>query len=198
MGDTPSRSGADDVVALVDVSQAYVREVNRPHAVGDLLQADRQLLEGFGEEEEFAAAGEEDGAGTGDAFDREVAGILEGREALGIRARRRLVERRRGPAAEGLMRPLLVEEPPKGLEGPVLGGAVRAGRAGGVVLERLVHAFVRAVLLGARWPDALMLDAQPQPPHVELGEPVEPGRGERHAVVRANRARQPVCPKEVL
>jgi len=47
----------------------------------------------------------------------------------------------------------------------------------------LVHAFVRAVLLGLSGQDALVLNAQAQPPHVQLRETVNPRRREGHAVV---------------
>jgi hypothetical protein len=61
-----------------------------------------------------------------------------------------------------------------------------------------MHPFVGAVLLGTSGQDPLMLDAQPHPPHVELREAVDAGGGERHAIVGANGARQPVLAKEAI
>ena len=50
----PVRSRPDDVV---DPPQEHVAVVNRPDAVGDLLQADGMLLEGVGDEEQAPRAG---------------------------------------------------------------------------------------------------------------------------------------------
>lgn len=55
-----------------------------------------------------------------------------------------------------------------------------------------------SVLLRVRREDPLVLNAQAEPPHVELGEPVNPGRGKGHAIVRADRPGQPVLAKEPL
>jgi hypothetical protein len=51
---------------------------------------------------------------------------------------------------------------------------------------------MRTVLLGPARENALVLNAQAHPPDVELREPVDARRGERDAVVRANRPWQPV------
>src|SRR5262245_63588364 len=71
-------SGPDDVVAFVDPSQEHVAEVNRPDPVGDLLEADRVLLQGMGDEQppRFQA----NGAGVGDPLHDEVPGIFDGRQ----------------------------------------------------------------------------------------------------------------------
>ena len=60
-------SGPDDVVALVQVAEADVAEVNGPHAVRDLLEADGMLFERLGEVDEPALAAEENLARLGDA-----------------------------------------------------------------------------------------------------------------------------------
>ena len=56
-----------------------------------------------------------------------------------------------------------------------LANVVRGGR---IAFEGLVHALVGAILLRLRGPDALVLDAEPQPPDVELGEAVDARGGE--------------------
>ncbi len=61
-----------------------------------------------------------------------------------------------------------------------------------------MHPFVGAVLLGTGGQDPLVLNAQQQPPHVELRETVDPRRGERHPVVGANGSRQAVLPEEAI
>src|SRR5262245_13795655 len=78
-------SGPDDVVAFVDPSQEHVAEVNRPDPVGDLLEADRVLLQGMGDEQppRFQA----NGAGVGDPLHDEVPGIFDGRQRARVRTR---------------------------------------------------------------------------------------------------------------
>jgi len=72
-------SGPDDVVAFVDPSQELVAEVNRPDPVGDLLEADRVLLQGMGDEQPplFQA----NGAGVGDRFTMKCPGYSTGGSA---------------------------------------------------------------------------------------------------------------------
>src|SRR3546814_6404710 len=63
---------------------------------------------------------------------------------------------------------------------------VGAGRAGRLLLQRQVHALVAAVLLRLAWFDAFALNAEPEPPDLELRQVLEPvGAGEGNAVVRA-------------
>src|SRR5215813_5967306 len=195
MGDTLAL-GVDDVVALIEVPQPHVAEVDRPHAVVDLLEPDGMLFECLGEEDEFALAAEEDRPGVGDAFDDEVARVLDRRQRAGIRPRRRPIERRWRAPVEGVMRPFIVIEPAEGVEGPLLGNDVRARWSERLAFERLVHPLMRAVLLRMRRQRALVLNAEPQPPDVELREAVEAGGGEGRAIVGANGARQAVFAKE--
>jgi hypothetical protein len=61
-----------------------------------------------------------------------------------------------------------------------------------------VHALMGAVLVGRGRKNPLVLSAQAHPPHIELREAVNPGRGEGHPIVRANRARQPVFAKQPI
>ena len=79
------------------------------------------------------------------------------------------------------MEALDVEFVDEGVEAGLLLRAVPAGRSGGLPLEGQVHVLVAGVLLGLARLDAFDGDAQPEPPHEELGEAV--GDGEGQAVV---------------
>ena len=61
-----------------------------------------------------------------------------------------------------------------------------------------MHALVRAVLLRMGGQDPLRLDAEPNPPHAQRRQPVQAGRRERHAVVGADRAREPIVAEQPL
>ena len=61
-----------------------------------------------------------------------------------------------------------------------------------------VHPLVRAVLLRVRGQDALVLNAQAQPPHVERREAMQRRRREGHAVVGAHRQREAVLAEEAI
>ena len=62
-----------------------------------------------------------------------------------------------------------------------------------LVLQGQVHAFMSAVLFRVPRLDALDIDAQAQPPHRELRQPVEGiAAGERHAVVPRGQASRSV------
>ena len=69
----------------------------------------------------------------------------------------------------------------------------RANRLG---FQRLVHPLVRPILLRMRRQNALVLDAEPEPPHIEGRQTMNRHRGEGHAVVGADRAGQSVLPKQ--
>ena len=89
------------------------------------------------------------------------------------------------------MRPLAVIALDEGVEARLLLQDVGRGRFGRLLLERQVHAFVAAVLLRATWLDAFDVDAEPEPPHRELGQ-AEQGRraGKGDAVVGTDGTRQ--------
>src|SRR6267143_1409076 len=71
------------------------------------------------------------------------------------------------------------------------GGSVDFRGARGLRFEREVHAFMPAILLRMTGLDAFDGDAQAQPPDRELGEVEQRvGRGEGHAVVRADASGQ--------
>jgi hypothetical protein len=67
------------------------------------------------------------------------------------------------------VRPHRVVLQAESIEGVLLRGAGAPDRADGLALQRAVHALVRPVLLRPARMDALMLNAEPQPPHVEEG-----------------------------
>lgn len=69
---------ADDVVPFVDPAQQDLAEVDRPDAIGGLLKADGELLEGLGNEHKPLP--DPDCPGVGDALEDEVAGTLDWRQ----------------------------------------------------------------------------------------------------------------------
>ena len=94
------------------------------------------------------------------------------------------------------MRPNVVIGVLERIEGPLLRveiGGDGFGRAG---FERPMHAFMRAVFLRMARRDALMGDAELQPPDVEAVEPMDAIGRERCAVVTADRSGEPTLAKE--
>ena len=67
-----------------------------------------------------------------------------------------------------------------------------------MTLERTMHAFVHPVLIRPAGQDALVLDAEAHPPHVETGAAVNRLGGEWDAVVRPDRPRLPVLAERAL
>ena len=125
MGDT-CRLRSDDVVPFVDPSQQDAAEVDRPNAIGHLLEADRVLLEGVGDEHQPFL--EPDRPSVGDALDDEVPRVLEWGEFLGVGPRRRGVAGAWGTAAEVLVRPFVVVEGAEALKARCWAARVAAGR----------------------------------------------------------------------
>ena len=72
--------------------------------------------------------------------------------------------------AQGFMRPFAIEFADKIVELCLLLQAVRAGRAGGLLLEREMHALMASILLRVSRLDALDLNAEPEPPDRKLRE----------------------------
>src|SRR5437867_3953231 len=107
-----------------------------------------------------------------------MARVLDRREATGVPAGRGLVERGGRLAPEKLVRALVVVENTEPVEGALLGGQVRLGRPRRRGLEGPMHPLVGPVLLRTGGQNPLMLQAQPDPPDVELREAVDAGRGE--------------------
>src|SRR5206468_5439602 len=120
----------------------------------------------------------------------EVSGILNRRQRPGLRAARWPIARCRRGALEELVRSLVVVFGAEAVEGALLGRERGAGRPNRFGLERLVHPFVGAVLLRRRGSGTLMLNAEPEPPDIELRQAMNPRRRERDAIVGADRVRQ--------
>ncbi len=74
------------------------------------------------------------------------------------------------------MRPLLVVAGHEGVEAGLLLQDIRRGGLGRLRLQRAMHALVPAVLLRMAGLDPLDLNAEAEPPHGELAEPIERGR----------------------
>ena len=84
----------------------------------------------------------------------------------------------------------------KAVEDALLEVEIGGGWLGDPCLERLVHPFVSAVLLGTAWGDALVSDPELEPPHVEPIQAVNSRRGEGSAVVAADGIGEAVFTKQ--
>jgi hypothetical protein len=94
------------------------------------------LFERVGDEEQLVFEAER--AGVGDALDQEVARILERGKPVGKGPSRRGVAGAGRATTEELVRPFVVGEAPKAIDGALLGGEGDARRAAGTRLEGLV------------------------------------------------------------
>ena len=74
----------------------------------------------------------------------------------------------------------------------------RVDRRDGLAFQGAMHSFVRAILLRLTGVNALMLNTQPHPPHIQVRQAVNGLRCKRHAIVGANRQRQSVFTKRAL
>jgi len=88
--------------------------------------------------------------------------------------------------------------PAEVIELPLLPSTVGCWRAGGLRLHGPVHSFMRSVLLRAAGGDALVNDAELDPPDVELAETVNAGRGKGYAVVATDGVGQATLAKQAL
>ena len=75
------------------------------------------------------------------------------------------------PSARSI--PFVIEAGAESMEAAWLRGERKFGRAGGILLEGSVHAFVGAVLLRAGRLDELGANAEADPPDGEVGEAAE-------------------------
>ena len=94
------------------------------------------------------------------------------------------------------MRTLVVEATEETVEAPLLCEERWRRRARGLALQRQVHALVATVLLRLARLDALVTDAELEPPGGQARQTSRAGGGERWAVVAAKCARQPEFAKD--
>ena len=139
---------------------------------------------------------ESEGAAVADAPDLDVTRVVRRRDAVGVGARGRRPARGGRLVVESFVRSYVVVGLAEGIEDALLEIEVGRRRLRDLGLQRLVHAFVSAVLLRATWRDALVSDAELQPPDVESSEAVNPGRGKGCAVVAANGVGQAMLAEE--
>jgi len=178
------------------LSEFHGAEVEIPEPIIDLFEADVLFAENMTDVDPGTVP--TDAAVTADEPDFEVAGIIDRRDPSRERSRGGLIDRGRGFLPERFVRPLFVEGLPKSIERSLLSRAGGSCRPGGFGLQRSVHAFMTAILLGRGRLGELGTDTEPDPPDGQLGEPSESGRGERGAVVGADELRQTVLPEESL
>jgi hypothetical protein len=126
----------------------------------------------------------------------EVAWVLERLDRAAVRPGRGAIERRRGLHAETLVRALGVELLAEGVEAALLGALIGPGRPSGGGLERPMHALVSGILLRVAGLDELGVNAAPEEPHAELGEPGQRAAGKRRAIVGADPLGQAVVLEE--
>lgn len=187
---------AHDVVPFVELGQEDGVEEDGPDAVVRLLQSDVVVRERLRNEEQSMLEAKRS-AGR-DLLHQEVPGIFLGRELSRVRPGRGRVVRRWRVASQVLVRPFHVVLAAKGVERPLLRGGIGPWRANGGALQRPVHALMRAVLLRSSRMDALMLNAEPHPPDIELRQAMDAGRGERHPVVGADGQGQSILAEGAL
>src|SRR5207245_1924202 len=118
--------------------------------------------------------------------------VLEGRQPIRHRPRRRAVTRRRRLLVERLMGPLVIELLAEDVEAALLRRETARGRPGRLRFQLAMHPFMPAVLIRAPGLDELRQDPEADPPRRELRQARQRGGGERHAVVAANPPRQPI------
>src|SRR5260370_23925278 len=128
----------------------------------------------------------------------EVGGLVRILEPVRISSRRRRVVPCRRSLAERLMRALMIDLGAERIEAPLLGRRGGGWRAGALDLEGPMHSFMASVLLRLAGLDSLRRNAELDPPHREPAQSSRSYRGERRAVVRANRVRQSLLSEHPL
>src|SRR5919109_322994 len=114
MGDS-SHLGPDDIVAFVDASEQDAAKVNGPDTVVNFFEPYGMLLKGIGKKEQPLL--EPNRPGVGAALDEEMTGIFDRRQRARVGPLGRTVERRGRPIAQGLVRPFVIIETAKSVEG---------------------------------------------------------------------------------
>src|SRR6266478_1474301 len=152
-------------MALAQTAEAQRPKVDVPDPVVDLLEADVFADADRGDVDPAAVPAH---ASIGaDVPHLEPIRVLEGRQAIRHRARRRGVTRRRRLLVECLMRTLVIELLAEDVEAALLRREAARRRARGLRLQGPVHPFMPAVLVRAPGLDELRQDAETYPPRRE-------------------------------
>jgi hypothetical protein len=133
----------------------------------NFFDADRLASKDLAEVNLFVA--HTDAAAAGDDDDLVVKGIVDIGQS-GINARRRLIDLSRALHGQSFVRTLVVEDVDEVVEACWLLKEVGSGRLGGFFLEREVHAFMAAILLGMAGLDSFNANAQAKPPDGKLAQ----------------------------
>jgi len=166
---------------MVEEAQIILHEADKPDLVVDLLDAD--FLTGEDRAEVYLLPSEADAAAVCDGDGLVVEGVLEVRESA-IGSCRGPVELGGVPHAKSLVGPFVVVTADECIELGLLLEKVAGSWLGGFFLERQVHAFMTAVLLGMPRFDALDANAEAEPPHRQLAQSEQSvGTCERNAVI---------------
>jgi hypothetical protein len=124
------------------MSRAGTVEVDGPDPVVGLFETNVLIDHRIGEIQQPGLKPE--GSASGDLLHDEVGRILEGRQALGIRAGRGPIARRGRFLPQMFVRPLLIELLLEGIEVPLLRRTRGAHWNNCLALQGAVHAFMRA------------------------------------------------------
>lgn len=134
---------------------------------------------------------EPEGTCATDTTKFEMRGITGRRDVLGVRTRRGRPQRRWCPVPDAFVRAFVVVADAEGVEPPLLRAQAARGGARGLAFQIAMHSFMGAVVLRTGRRNPLMDDAELHPPHVQLRQPVNAGRGKGRSVVAADRLGQP-------
>src|ERR1700674_4036339 len=130
---------------------------------------------------------------------RKVIGIRHFGQSLGKRMGRAPVQLAWSASlTQAAMRSLFVVLPAEAVEGALLRAERTSRRLGGRRLERAVHPFLTAVLLGLARLDALRPYPELEEPPRELAQSTERNTGERDTIVSADRVRQSILTEHRL
>src|SRR5580704_4575580 len=133
----------------------------------NFFDADRLAGKDLAEVNLFVAQTE--AAATGDDNDLVVKGIVNIGQSL-TGAGGGLIDLSRALHVQGFVRTFVVEDFDEVVEASLLLQEVASGRLGGFFLQREMHAFMAAVLLGMSGLDAFNADPQAEPPDGELAQ----------------------------
>src|SRR4051794_4472042 len=165
LGFVAGRSARPEAAPLsgvaVDEAELEIGEADEPVTGRGLGDADGLAGERLADEDAVTAPAD---VAAGPHAALGAVGRIGGRfDPLGVASWRGRIVSRRRDLAQGLVRPHIVVIVPPGVEARLLGGAVRGGRAGGLALQRFVHALVPPVLLRLAGIDAVETDAELDP-----------------------------------